>query len=709
MWTPAISSLTMVALLSGMALTMNYPQTQRIEHTDDYFGVKVADPYRWLEDDVRQSPRVREWVDAQNKLTFDYLGSLPQRPQIKSRITELWDYDKYGTPFKRGGRYYMSIARKLENHAVIYRLDTLDGEKKVLFNPNTWSKDGTVALAGMSFTDDGKYVAYAIQDSGSDWQTWKIRDIAADKDLPDVMEHLKFTAPAWNHDSSGFYYAKYPEPDASEKFTSLNTRMKLMYHKLGAPQAEDTVVFYQPEYPDWGYNAIVTDDGCYLVVTIWVTTDNKFRIMVQDLQQPDSKLTDLIDRFENNYAFVDNDGPIFYFRTDLNAPNGRLIAIDLRNPDRRHWKEIIPESADPLQDVDLVNDTFVCSYLHDVTAQFKLFAMDGKALGDIRLPGPGTASTSDSRRHDTELFYQFQSMTTPPGIYRYDMKSGRSKLLIQPQIACDLDEFTTEQVFYTSKDGTRIPMFLAYKKTLKRDGANPTLLYGYGGYEISVQPTFSATRMAWLEMGGIFAIANIRGGGEYGTAWHEAGKKMQKQNVFDDFIAAGEYLIAQNYTSPKKLAIMGGSNGGLLVGACMTQRPDLFAAAIPEVGVMDMLRYDAFTAGRFWIDEYGSAKDNKDMFEYLKAYSPYHTLKPGTTYPATMVMTADTDDRVVPSHSFKFAAMLQSVHKGDRPVLIRIETRAGHGSGKPTSKRIEEIADIYTFLSANLGATLPKQ
>jgi len=643
----------MVALLSGMALTMNYPQTQRIEHTDDYFGVKVADPYRWLEDDVRQSPQVREWVDAQNKLTFDYLGSLPQRPQIKSRITELWDYDKYGTPFKRGGRYYMSIARKLENHAVIYRMDTLDSEKKVLFNPNTWSKDGTVALAGMCFTDDGKYVAYAIQDSGSDWQTWKIRDIAADKDLPDVMEHLKFTAPAWNHDSSGFYYAKYPEPDATEKFTSLNTRMKLMYHKLGTPQADDAEIFYQPEHPDWGYNAIVTDDGRYLVVTIWVTTDNKFRIMVQDLQQPDSKLTDLIDRFENNYAFVDNDGPIFYFRTDLNAPNSRLIAIDLRSPDRKHWKEIIPESADPLQDVDLVNDTFVCSYLHDVTARFKLFTMDGKALGEIPLPGPGTASASDSRRHDTELFYQFQSMTTPPGIYRYDMKSGRSKLLMQPQIACNLDEFTTEQVFYTSKDGTRIPMFLAYKKTLKRDGANPTLLYGYGGYEISVQPTFSATRMAWLEMGG--------------------------------------------------------SNGGLLVGACMTQRPDLFAAAIPEVGVMDMLRYDAFTAGRFWVDEYGSAKDSKEMFEYLKAYSPYHTLKPGTTYPATMVMTADTDDRVVPSHSFKFAAMLQSVHKGDRPVLIRIETRAGHGSGKPTSKRIEEIADIYTFLSANLGAALPKQ
>jgi len=482
MWTPALSGLTVVALLSGMALTMNYPQTQQIEHTDDYFGIKVTDPYRWLEDDVRQSPQVREWVDAQNKLTFDYLGSLPQRQQIKSRITELWDYDKYGTPFKRGGRYYMSIARKLENHAVIYRLDTLDGEKKVLFNPNTWSKDGTVALAGMCFTDDGKYVAYAIQDSGSDWQTWKIRDIAADKDLPDVMEHLKFTAPAWNHDSTGFYYAKYPEPDASEKFTSLNTRMKLMVHKLGTSQADDAEIFYQPEHPDWGYNAIVTDDGRYLVVTIWVTTDNKFRIMVQDLQQPDSKLTDLIDRFENNYAFVDNDGPIFYFRTDLNAPNGRLIAIDLRNPDRKHWKEIIPESADPLQDVDLVNETFVCSYLHDVTAQFKLFAMDGKALGDIPLSGPGTASASDSRRHDTELFYQFQTMTTPPGIYRYDMKSGRSKLLIQPQIACALDEFTTEQVFYTSKDGTRIPMFLAYKKTLKRDGSNPTLLYGYGGY-----------------------------------------------------------------------------------------------------------------------------------------------------------------------------------------------------------------------------------
>ena len=705
----ALRQITVIAFLViciiqvASASRLEYPETQRIGHVDVYHGIEVIDTYRWLEEDVRESEPVREWVNAQNKVTFEYLQSLPRREQIKMRLTELWDYEKYSIPGKVGGRYYIAKNDGLQNHHVIYVMDSLDGQRRVLLNPNKWSKDGTTALGGMSFSEDGSFVAYAIQDAGSDWRTWKVRDVETGKDLADTLNYLKFTGAAWDSKSRGFFYAKYPNPEPNEQFTSLNKNMKVMYHRLGTSQENDVVVFYRPDHPEWGYGVEVTDDGHYLILTIWVGTDEKYRIMYKDLDQPYAMPIDLIEHFENEYSFIDNDGPVFFFHTDFEAPNRRMIAIDTRKPECENWKEIIPETQEPLQSVNLVNNLLVCTYLKDVTAQVKLYTMDGRHLRNVEFPGLGTASGFGGKRRDTETFYSFQSFAVPPSIYRYDLITGKSKLLERAKVGFDPNEYMTEQVFYKSKDGTRVPMFITHKKGIKRDSSNPTLLYGYGGFNISIRPYFSALRLVWMEMGGIYTVANIRGGGEYGQKWHESGKKMQKQNVFDDFIAAAEYLIESKYTCSKKLGILGGSNGGLLVGACMTQRPDLYAVTIPAVGVMDMLRFDEFTAGRFWVDDYGSAKNSKEMFEYLKGYSPYHNLKRGIRYPATLITTADTDDRVVPGHSFKFAAQLQHCHAGDNPVLIRIETRAGHGSGKPTSMIIEEQADIYAFLDKNLG------
>lgn len=701
-----VMKLTLMGLIlfnGACAEKIQYPVTEKVDHVDTYHGVEVSDPYRWLEEDVRESEQVAQWVAAQNEVTFGYLEKLPQRKVIKERLTQLWDYEKFGTPFKRGGRYYIAKNDGLQNHYVYYVSDTLDGPRRVLLNPNEWSEDGTVALGGMAFSDDGQYVAYGIQEAGSDWRTWKVLDIADGQDLGDQLEYLKFTDVAWDPRVEGFYYAKYPDPDSNDQFQSLNKDMKVMYHRLGEAQSEDAVIFYQPEHPEWGYEVEVTDDGLYLVYSIWVGTDPKYRIMVQDLTQADAQPVDVISTFENEYSLIDNDGPILYFRTDKDAPKGRIIAIDLRQPAPELWREIVPESKHLLQGANLVNDQFVCTYLQDVTTQIKLYNLTGEFIRDIELPGLGTASGFDGKRTDIETFYSFQSYAMPPSIYRYDMVTGESRLLDRAQVDFDPHQYITEQVFYSSKDGTRIPMFITHKKGMVLDGSNPTLLYGYGGFNISLTPGFSVSRLAWMEMGGVYVVANLRGGGEYGQAWHEAGKKLNKQNVFDDFIAAAETLIDKQITSSEKLAIMGGSNGGLLVGACMNQRPDLFAAAIPAVGVMDMLRFDQFTAGRFWTDDYGSAQDNKEMFEYLKGYSPYHNLEPDTVYPATLVTTADTDDRVVPGHSFKFAARLQECHTGADPVLIRIETRAGHGSGKPTSMIIEEEADIYAFLQKNLG------
>lgn len=680
-----------------------YPATETIEHIDTYHGVEVRDPFRWLEEDVRQSPRVREWVQRQNKVTLEYLRSLPGRDDMRRRLTALWNYEKFSSPWKIGGRYYISKNDGLQNHYVIYTMDTLDGRRRVLLDPNKWSADGTVALGGLHFSEDGRYVVYGIQEAGSDWRTWKVREIASGEDLPDTLKNLKFTEAAWDPDSKGFFYAKYPDPDPTGAFTALNREMKVMYHRVGTRQQDDVVVYYRPDHPEWGYYVHVTDDGRYLILSVWVGTDPKYRILYKDLREPYAMPVDLIAEFSDEYSFIDNDGPVFYFQTDFEAPNKRVIAVDIREPDRDKWKTVIPESTEPLRGVHLVGNRFICTYLKDVVTEVRMFTIDGRALGTIALPGLGTAGGFGGKRIDTETFYRYESYSTPPSIYRYDVNTGESKLIERARVDFDPERYVTSQVFYSSKDGTRVPMFITRGKSVPLDGSAPTLLYGYGGFNASISPGFSALRLAWMEQGGIYAVANIRGGGEYGRKWHEAGKKMNKQNGFDDFIAAAEYLIINQYTSSKKLAIHGGSNGGLLVGACMTQRPDLFAAAVPAVGVMDMLRFDAFTAGRFWVDDYGSASDSREMFEYLRGYSPYHNLKEGVAYPATLITTADTDDRVVPGHSFKFAARLQQCHTGERPVLIRIETRAGHGSGKPTSMIIEEQADIYAFLLANLG------
>ena len=682
--------------------SLSYPETKQVKQVDDYHGTKVSDPYRWLEDDVRESDEVAAWVEAQNKVTFGFLESIPQRKAIEKRLTELWDFEKFGSFFKEGGRYYYLYNSGLQNQYVLYVMDSLDGEARVLIDPNTWSDDGTVALSGMSFSDDGRYMAYGIQDGGSDWRTWRVMEIEGKRVLEDELKWLKFTSTTWTKDGKGFFYSRYDEPKEGAEFQSLNLNQKVFYHRVGTSQADDVLVYSRPDNPEWGFSTEVTEDGRYLIITIWKGTDDKYRIVYKDLAEPYGAPVDLITDFDNEYSFIGNDGPVMFFQADLDAPKRRIIAIDARKPERDAWKEIVPEAEDVLSGVSLVGNQFIAEYLKDARSQVKLFAMDGRFLTELELPGIGSAGGFGGKRTDTETFYSFSSFAVPPSIYRYDMITRKSTLLRRADVDFVPEDYVTEQVFYTSKDGTRVPMFLTYKKGIERDGKNPTLLYGYGGFNISLTPRFSISRLAWMEMGGIYAQANLRGGGEYGEAWHKAGIKLEKQNVFDDFIAAAEWLIKEGYTSREKLAIQGGSNGGLLVGACMAQRPDLFGACLPAVGVMDMLRFHKFTAGRFWVDDYGSA-DDAEEFKALYAYSPYHNLKDGTAYPPTLITTADTDDRVVPGHSFKFAARLQEAHEGEAPVLIRIETRAGHGSGKPTSMIIEEIADQWAFLVKILG------
>ena len=681
--------------------TLKYPTTRKVTVTDDYHGTTIEDPYRWLENDVREDKEVAEWVAAQNKVTDAYLADIPARETLRKELTELWNYAKYSAPFKVGGRYYFSKNDGLQNQAVLYTMETLDSEPSVLIDPNQWSEDGTVALAGMSFSEDGRYLAYGIQDAGSDWRTWRIMEIESRTILADELKWLKFTSAEWTPDGKGFFYGRFSEPEEGAAFQSLNLNHKLYYHRVGTPQSEDVLVFERPDEPEWGFGPSVTDDGRYLIITVWKGTADKYRVFVKDLHEPYGIPVELIGHFNDEYSFIGNDGAVLYFKTDLDAPNKRVIAIDLRKPQPEHFQEIIPEAPEPIESVGLVANMFVVSQLKDAKTQVRMYSTEGKLIREVDFPGIGTASGFGGKRTDIETFYSFASFTVPPSIYRYNMITGESELFRRSEIDFDSDKFELEQVFYESKDGTRVPMFIAYKKGLKRDGNNPTLLYAYGGFNISLTPYFSISRAQWLDMGGVFCVPNLRGGGEYGEAWHQGGMIHNKQNVFDDFIAAAEWLIENKYTSPEKLAIQGGSNGGLLVGACMTQRPELFAACLPAVGVMDMLRFQKFTAGRYWVDEYGSS-DDAEQFKTLLTYSPYHNLKPDTAYPATMVTTADTDDRVVPGHSFKFAARLQEKHTGERPVLIRIETKAGHGSGKPTSKQIEEIADMWAFLVKEL-------
>ncbi|MFY9254542.1 MAG: prolyl oligopeptidase family serine peptidase [Fuerstiella sp.] len=697
------ASLTSTAFADESNLV--YPETKTVDQVDDFHGTKVDDPYRWLEDDVRESKDVAAWVEAQNKITFAYLKNLPGRDAIEKRMTELWNYEKISAPSKEGGRYYFFRNDGLQNQNVLYMQDTLEDEPKILIDPNTWSADGTVALSGTEFSDDGKYAAYGIQDGGSDWRTWRIMEIESGKLLDDELKWIKFSGISWTPDSKGFYYSRYDEPAEGAAFQSLNLNQKVYYHTVGTAQSEDTLVYQRPDEPEWGFNAEVSEDGHYLVITVWKGTDDRYRVTIKDLRRPDSQPIDLIDNFEFEYTFIGNNGTRLLFQTNKDAPKRRIIEIDLDQPAVDHWTEIVPETENTLTSATIVNSSIIGQYLKDAKTQVRVYGLNGKFISEVKFPGIGAASGFEGKMDHTETFYSFSSFATPPSTYRYDMSTGESTLLRQAKVAFNPDDYETKQIFYESKDGTKVPMFICHKKGLVLDGNNPTLLYGYGGFNISLTPGFSVSRLTWMELGGVFAMPNLRGGGEYGEPWHKAGTRLQKQNVFDDFIAAAEWLISNKYTSSKKLAIQGGSNGGLLVGACMTQRPDLYAACLPAVGVMDMLRFHQFTAGRFWTDDYGCA-DNPEEFKALKAYSPYHNLQGGVQYPATLVTTADTDDRVVPGHSFKFAAQLQASQSGTAPTLIRIETRAGHGSGKPTAKIIEEAADQWAFLAKNLGMTI---
>ncbi len=662
------SSLVLGLVLLGCAqhkAHLQYPAARSTNQVDVYHGVTVVDPYRWLEDD--NSAETKAWVEAQNKVTFDYLAQIPQRDAIKQRLTKLWNYERYGVPFKEGGRYFYSKNDGLQNQSVFYTLPALGSEPKVLLDPNKLSTDGTVALAGLSPSDNGNLLAYGLSGSGSDWQEWKVRDIETGKDLDDHLKWVKFSSASWTKDSRGFYYSRYDEPTEAEKMTRVNYFQKLFYHRLGTPQAQDKLVYQRPDHKDWGFGGQVTEDGHYLIINVSQGTAPQNRVFYQDLTQPDAPVVELLNEFDALYDFVDNDGPVFWFRTDLKASRGRLIAIDITKPQRENWRELIPQAAETLTGVATLNNSFVCTFLKDAHSQVKVFSLDGTFLHEIQLPGIGSVGGFGGKRKDTETFYSFTSYTAPGTIYRYDLAKRTSEVFREPKVDFNPANYETKQVFYASK-----------------------------------------ANLVWMEMGGVYAVPNLRGGGEYGEDWHQGGMKLRKQNVFDDFISAGEWLIANKYTSSKKLAISGGSNGGLLVGACETQRPDLFAACLPAVGVMDMLRFSKFTIGWAWTSDYGSP-ENSDEFKALRAYSPLHNIRPGTKYPATMVTTGDHDDRVVPAHSFKFAAALQAAQAGPAPTLIRIETKAGHGAGKPTSKIIDEAADKMAFLvkTLHMNPSLP--
>lgn len=691
----------------AMAATpLHYPPTRKQDVVEDYHGTPVADPYRWLEDD--NSEETKAWVEAQNAVTFAYLDEIPEREGIRDRLTALMDYERYSAPFKRGKRYFYSYNSGLQNQSVLYVTEDPAAQGRVLLDPNGLSDDGTVSLSGVSITDDGRFMAYGLSESGSDWTTWKVRDIDSGKDLPDEVRWSKFSGAAWRKDGSGFYYSAYDAPEEGAAFTGQNLNQKLYFHRLGTPQSQDALIYARPDHPTWGFAADVTEDGRWLVISQWEGTERKNRLFLQDLTSPGSTVEPFLDAFDAQYNVVENDGATFLVHTDFGAPRKRLVTIHREHPSSAHWKILIPEDpgTSVLSSVVAAGRRLVAQWMTDAHEQLKVYDWSGVFERDIALPTLGTAGFS-GRRHDLEGFYSFTSFTYPTTIYRYDLSSGVSSVFRAPTVDFQPSDFVTEQVFYPSKDGTRIPMFLTCRKGLRRDGENPTLLYGYGGFDVSLTPAYSTGRLVWMEMGGVYAQANLRGGGEYGQAWHDAGRLKQKQNVFDDFIAGAEWLISERLTSSSKLAIQGGSNGGLLVGACMTQRPDLFGACLPAVGVLDMLRFHLFTIGWAWKSDYGSS-ETRDGFETLYRYSPLHNLRPGVAYPPTLVATGDHDDRVVPAHSHKFIATLQACQAGPAPVLTRIETKAGHGAGKPTDKIIAELADEWAFLVKNLDMALPE-
>ena len=684
---------------------MKYPATRRVEQVDEYYGVKVADPYRWLEADVRESDEVATWVKEQNAVARKFLDAIPERPAIVKRLTALWNYERYSPPVEKGGKYFYMKNDGLQNQEVLYVADSYKAEGRVLIDPNTWSKDGTVALATFSVTDDGKLLAYARTEAGSDWEQIFVVDVATGKELKDQVKWSRFGDIDWTKNGTGFYYKRYPEPKEGEKYQAAALNQSIYFHKLGTKQDDDRLVYSRPDHPEWHFGVGETDDGKYLVLSIGRSTDPQNQFLYRDASAAvDAPFKELIGDFDNEFSFLGNEGGKFYFRTDYKAPTKRVVAMDIERPGRDHLTEIVPAQKETLDAGNVLSDHIICTYMVDVLSEVRVYDLAGKSLGKVSLPGPGTVHGFGGDQKNSETFYAYTSYNVPANIYRYDVLANKSELIRQPKVDFQPDSIAVEQVFYHSKDGTRVPMILTYRKDLKKNEPHPTLLYGYGGYNISLMPGFNPTYVDWVEMGGVVAVANLRGGGEYGEEWHLAGKALKKQNVFDDFIAAAEWLIKEGRTSPKKLAIMGGSNGGLLVGACEVQRPDLFGACIPMVGVLDMLRFEKFTAGQFWRDEFGNS-DKEDEFKSLLAYSPYHNIKEGTKYPPTLIMTADTDDRVVPMHSFKFAAALQRAQAGDAPILLRIETKAGHGHGTPVAKQIENAADRWAFLVKELGMT----
>lgn len=732
-----------------------YPATARGTQVDDYHGSQIADPYRWLED--TDSPATATWVQAQNAVTFSYLEKIPGRAAIKNRLTQVWNYPKYSSPTRAGERLFYFENSGLLSQSILYVSDN-GRPARVLLDPNVLSTDGTVALSTAKESPNGRLLAYGVSASGSDWQEFRVRNVDTGRDLADTLKWVKFSGVSWTRDNRGFFYSRYDAPTSGNNLTNVNQNQKLYYHRLNTPQSADPLIYDRSDEPGWLFDANVTEDGTFAIITVSAGSDRRTRlyyIFLDDAKKPkiNAPVVRLIDRLDAEYSFVHNQGDNFLIRTDFGSPKGRIVSVDINSAQPNRWLTVIPEGKDALEGAQVIGNRLVVSYLQDAHSSIRLYGMpavddlrrgrgsrqspypggaartgrDGTSgrqepaddrstrsapgypyLGEIALPGIGTVGGITGTAKDDEMFYSFTSYLYPTSVFRYDVKRRVNAMYKTPTLPVDLTQFETKQSFFTSKDGTRVPIFITSKKGMTLNGANPTILYGYGGFNISETPAFSPANLVWLEMGGVYAVANIRGGGEYGKEWHEAGTQGRKQNVFDDFIGAAEYLIREKYTSPAKLAVAGGSNGGLLVGAVVNQRPELFGAALPAVGVMDMLRFHKFTIGAAWTSDYGSADDPK-QYTFLRAYSPLHNIKPGTRYPATMVLTADHDDRVVPGHSFKYAATLQNAQAGPAPILIRIDTKAGHGAGKPTAKRIDEAADRFAFLVQNLNMRVTLQ
>lgn len=679
---------------------LHYPITKKVDQIDDYHGTLVADPYRWLED--TDSIDTASWISAQNELTKSFLSDISVKDHIRQRLTELWNFPRALAPHKVKNRYFQLRNTGLQNQDVLFVMDSIEDEKRVLLDPNSMSLEGTTSLSQWEVSKNGNLMAYATNESGSDWQIWRIRDVSTGEDLPDRIEWTKFSSVAWHPDGSGFYYCAYDQPEEGKTYEGMNKNQKVLFHRIGAHQSEDNLVYQREDHPEWGYDPIISDSGEYLILHVWKGTDSRNRLYYRKLDST-NEFVELIADLEATYQFVGNDGPIFYILTNHQAPRGRLIAIDTTDPAEIGWKTIVPETGDAIENLKLINNQFVIIYSHHAYHLIKRYGLDGELLGNLELPTMGSIYSLDrdtylfGSRSESELYFTFNSFMYPPTVFQYSFEDDKCLPIEAPEIDFDFSQFTTEQIFVSSKDSTQVPMFLVTNNNISKNKNNPMLLYGYGGFNISQNPNFMISRLIWLELGGSLTVANLRGGGEYGEEWHQAGSVLNKQNVFDDMIACAEYLTSNEYTSPEKLVVEGRSNGGLLVGACITQRPELFGAALPAVGVMDMLRFHKFTIGWAWVSDYGSA-DDPVQFKVLHGYSPLHNIESGIEYPATLVTTADHDDRVVPGHSFKFIAALQAAQNGDNPVLIRIQTKAGHGFGKPTSILIDEQTDIFAFL-----------